>query len=79
MTEKILQMLLVKSRLDCSSLLKLIRFKKDLQELEHAEYKIQLLQNRNARSLENMDKIVAYCDALIVVEILVELPHMKCH
>jgi hypothetical protein len=26
-----------------------------------------------------MDKIVAYCDALMVVEILVELPHMKCH
>jgi pyruvate kinase len=41
---------------------------KDLQNLiaEHSDIKFDRLKNRNAGSIENIDKIVAYCDALMV-------------
>jgi pyruvate kinase len=52
---------------------------KDLQDLiaEHAEYKkIPLLPKSKCQNLENIDKIVAYCDALMVArgDLGVELP-----
>ncbi|MEN9909307.1 MAG: hypothetical protein RLZZ540_2456 [Bacteroidota bacterium] len=52
---------------------------KDLQDLiaEHAEYKIPIIAKiEMPEALENMDKIVAYCDALMVArgDLGVELP-----
>ena len=52
---------------------------KDLQDLiaEHAEYKIPIVAKiEMPEALENMDKIVAYCDALMVArgDLGVELP-----
>jgi pyruvate kinase len=82
MTEKdiadaILQ--LNKSRLDCPFLCKTPQDLKDLQDLiaEHSEHKIPIVAKiEMPEALENIDKIVAYCDALMVArgDLGVELP-----
>jgi pyruvate kinase len=64
-----------KSRLDCPFLCKTPQDLKDLQDLiaEHSEHKIDC---KIEMTLENIDKIVAYCDALMVArgDLGVELP-----
>jgi pyruvate kinase len=51
---------------------------KDLQNLiaEHSDYKIPIIAKIEMEALENIDKIVAYCDGLMVArgDLGVELP-----
>jgi pyruvate kinase len=51
---------------------------KDLQNLiaEHSDYKIPIIKIEMPEALENIDKIVAYCDGLMVArgDLGVELP-----
>jgi pyruvate kinase len=53
------------------SFVKTPRDLQDLQELiaEHSDYKIPIIAKiEMPEALENIDKIVAYCDALMVAE-----------
>jgi pyruvate kinase len=72
-----------KSRLDCTFFCKTPQ-DLDLQNLiaEHSDYKIPIVAKiEMPEALENIDKIVAYCDALMVARGDLELNflHMKYH
>jgi pyruvate kinase len=57
--------------MDCIVFCKTPRDLQDLQELiaEHSDYKIPIIAKiEMPEALENIDKIVAYCDALMVAE-----------
>jgi pyruvate kinase len=67
MTEKILQMLFLHwTKVDwiALSFVKHHRFKRPTKsDCEHSEHKIPIAKIEMPEALENIDKIVAYCDA----------------
>lgn len=67
--------------------LSFVRFSQDLIDLqnlikEHSEHKIPIVAKiEKPEAVENIDKIVAYCDGLMVArgDLGVEVPAKKCH